>query len=173
MSDGILPRGKNQMLIAVLVHSVAYTPPPLALKPDPYDRVSVDLIPHPTLVPCPAALTSQLDVSSVPVKPVVVIEQPGLVCAANELTACEFTPSMMSISPFAGQLGPYSQNAGHVPQPSGICVASRMKRPPLYCFRLSTRTLSRPRPVATFVESTPRVIDESSVLKIPSASLAL
>jgi hypothetical protein len=79
MSDGMLPRGKNQMLIAVLVHSVAYTPPPLALKPDPYDRVSVDLIPQPTFVPWPGALTSQFAVSRVPVKPLLEIEHPGLV----------------------------------------------------------------------------------------------
>ena len=35
MSAGVVPLGKNQMLIASLVHSVAITPPPLALKPAP------------------------------------------------------------------------------------------------------------------------------------------
>lgn len=37
ISDGIALRGKNQMLILSLVHSVAYTPPPFELKPVPYD----------------------------------------------------------------------------------------------------------------------------------------
>lgn len=73
------------MLIAVLVHSVAYIPPPLALNPEPYDLVSLDLIPHPTLVPCPGALTSQSDVVRVPVKPVLLIAHPVFVCAAKEL----------------------------------------------------------------------------------------
>ncbi len=44
ISAGILPRGKNQILMASLVHSVAYTPPPLALKPAPYDLGSDDWI---------------------------------------------------------------------------------------------------------------------------------
>lgn len=35
MSEGIEPRGKNQMLMAESVHSVAYTPPPLSLKLEP------------------------------------------------------------------------------------------------------------------------------------------
>lgn len=120
ISDGILPRGKNQMLMASLVHSVAYTPPPFELKPDPYERVSLVAIAQPTLVPWPGALMSQLGVLMLPLKPVLVIEHPGPVWAANELADCELTPSMMSTSPPAGQLGPYNQNAGHVPHPSGM-----------------------------------------------------
>ena len=34
-SPGILPRGKNQTLMKSAFHSVAYTPPPPALKPGP------------------------------------------------------------------------------------------------------------------------------------------
>lgn len=36
MSDGIELCGKYQMEMPFEVHSVAYTPPPLALKPVPY-----------------------------------------------------------------------------------------------------------------------------------------
>jgi hypothetical protein len=77
MSDGIDSRGKNQMLMAASVHSVAYTPPPFALNPEPYDAVLPSDMPQPTLLAWPGALTSQLEVFSVPVNPEFVIEHPG------------------------------------------------------------------------------------------------
>jgi hypothetical protein len=77
MSEGIDSRGKNQMLIATSVHSVAYTPPPFALKPEPYEAVLLSEMPQPTLVAWPGALTSQFEVFSVPVNPEFVIEHPG------------------------------------------------------------------------------------------------
>lgn len=54
-SPGITPLGKNQMLMASPVHSVAYTPPPFALKPVPYEAVSWEEIWHPAFANCPGA----------------------------------------------------------------------------------------------------------------------
>ncbi len=56
--------------------------------------------------------------------------QPGLVCNVIWFVSALFTPSMMSISPPAGQVpGPSIQYAGHAPQPTGMCDMSAMKRP--------------------------------------------
>ena len=41
--------------------------------------------------------------------PLFLMEQPGPVCRVMSLEACELTPSMISISPFVGQLGPTVQ----------------------------------------------------------------
>lgn len=55
--------------------------------------------------------------------------QPGAVCRVIELVAWLLTPSIMSISPEAGQLGPNIQKAGQTPQPVGMCEMSAMKSP--------------------------------------------
>ena len=73
-------------------------------------------------------------------------EQPALVCNVISLAVAEFTPSMISISPFVGQFGPTIQlksvsvarkkasdrayKAGHVPHiPPGMWARSRMMSP--------------------------------------------
>ena len=56
------------MDIASLVHSVAYTPPPLALKGLPYEFASLLATPQPTFAYWPGAFTSQFVVVIVPVK---------------------------------------------------------------------------------------------------------
>ena len=61
--------------------------------------------------------------------PVVPIVQPASVCRVIWLVACRLTPSMISISPPVGQLGPTSQYAGQVPHPTGMWAMSAMKRP--------------------------------------------
>lgn len=112
MSPGIAERGKNQMEIALLVHSVAYTPPPLLLNPLPYDCVEVEWIPQPAFVACPGALMSQLLVVIVPEKPPLLTEQPAAVCRVMSLEPWSLTPSIMSISPLFGQFAPTVQLFG-------------------------------------------------------------
>jgi hypothetical protein len=56
--------------------------------------------------------------------------QPDAVCRVMESVVWSFTPSIISISPPAGQLGPNIQNAGQVPQiPPGMCAMSAIKSP--------------------------------------------
>lgn len=50
-SAGIVPRGKNQILIKSEVHSVAYTPPLLSLKPLPKVMFELSVMEHPNLGP--------------------------------------------------------------------------------------------------------------------------
>lgn len=57
------------------------------------------------------------------------IVQPGEVCRVMVFVNCALTPSIMSISPEEGQLGPNIQKAGQVPQPTGMWAMSAMKRP--------------------------------------------
>jgi hypothetical protein len=97
--------------MAALVHSVAYTPPRMALKPAPKVWELVGPIKQPALVACPWALTSQLGVTRVPAEEELYLtrEQPALVCNVMSLAVIEFTPSMISISPFVGQFGPTIQ----------------------------------------------------------------
>lgn len=84
------------------------------------------------------------------------MEQPGPVCSATLLEDWVFTPSMISISPDVGQFGPTVQNAGHVPHvEAGMCSRSSMIRAWLYTALEVIRTDFRPRPEATFSESTP------------------
>jgi hypothetical protein len=66
ISAGIAFRGKKYMDIAVLVYSVAYTPPPIALKPLPKVWELGDSIKQPAFVACPGAFTSQFEVIGVP-----------------------------------------------------------------------------------------------------------
>lgn len=46
-SAGAVPLGKNQILMEPLVHSMAYTPPPLLLNPSPYELAPPAGIPQP------------------------------------------------------------------------------------------------------------------------------
>ena len=48
-SEGIVPRGKNQILMKSEVHSVAYTPPLLSLKPPPKVILELSVIEQPSL----------------------------------------------------------------------------------------------------------------------------
>lgn len=48
-SVGIAPRGKNQILMKFEVHSVAYTPPWLSLKPLPKVMLELSMIEQPSL----------------------------------------------------------------------------------------------------------------------------
>ena len=66
ISAGIAFRGKKYTDIAVLVHSVAYTPPPTALKPLPKVWELGDSIKQPAFVACPGAFTSQFEVIGAP-----------------------------------------------------------------------------------------------------------
>lgn len=73
--------------------------------------------------------------------------QPADVCSVIWFSALPttFTASMISISPFVGQLlGSVSQRAGQVPQPIGVCRMSKMKSPSVYCVLEVMRTLKRP-----------------------------
>jgi hypothetical protein len=128
---------------------------------------------HPAFFDCPLAFTSQFPVVTEPVNAVVSdpIWHPGPVCNVMLLLVYSLTPSIMSISPPFGQLGPSVQNlhvhvslgpymlnrqtyAGQVPQPNGMCATSRTMSPLLYFFLLSIRMLGRPSGVL-FVTSTP------------------
>lgn len=175
MSEGMAPRGKNQILMASLVHSVAKTPPPLELKPAPKLLSSPLRIEQPAFEAWSGAWTSQLAVSKVPENPPVLeMLQPALVCRAMLLADWPLTPSMMSISPLLGQSVPSIQKAGHVPQaPAGMCARSRMTRPCWYVFLLAIRTLFRPRPEAVFVESTPMYTCPFSTLYRPELEAVL
>lgn len=48
-SVGIAPRGKNQILMASEVHSVAYTPPSLSLNPLPNVILELSMMEQPSL----------------------------------------------------------------------------------------------------------------------------
>ena len=120
ISAGTALRGKKYISIAELVHSMAYTPPPLTLKPVPKDLVSEVLNPHPT-VPSPGVLQLAFCKTEPDEEPLLVIEQPAEVWRVMESVAAKWTPSMISISPLEGQLGPKVQKAGHTPQmPPGM-----------------------------------------------------
>jgi len=55
---------------------------------------------------------------------------PAAVCKVIVSVPARLTPSITSISPLLGQLGPKSQKAGHTPQiEPGMCAISAMKRP--------------------------------------------
>lgn len=78
-------------------------------------------------------------------EPALLITHPGVVCSVIAFVVCMFTPSMMSISPELGQLGPKSQKAGQEPQVlEGICAMSATKRPWVYDFLEVRRTEARP-----------------------------
>ena len=103
----------------------------MALKPEPKDCVSWLMTEQPAFFFWLEAFVSQfvvltMDVDAMPVVPIV---QPVLVCRVIWLAACRLTPSIMSISPPVGQLGPTSQYAGQVPHPTGMWAMSAMKRP--------------------------------------------
>lgn len=111
----------------------------------PNDEAEASWMPHPALLVCPAALTSQFFVCTVPVPPVPVIVHPADVCRDIRLRVWSLIPSMMSISPLFGQFSPKDQNDGQLPHVlAGMCMTSRMKRPRLYVFLLSRRRLARP-----------------------------
>lgn len=63
-----------------------------------------------------------------PLKPPLTADcvQPSDVCSVVEPRDLLFTDSMISISPFCGQLPEEAsiQNAGHTPQPVGMCATS-------------------------------------------------
>ena len=103
----------------------------MALKPAPKDRVSEVMIEQPAFFFWLEAFVSQFVVLTVDVDamPVVPIVQPALVWRVIWFVAWRLTPSIMSISPPVGQLGPTSQYAGQVPHPTGIWAMSAMKRP--------------------------------------------
>ena len=102
----------------------------MALKPAPKLEVSVDRMPHPAFFGCSGALVSQTVVLAVPDMPIFWMEQPLEVWRVIVFVVAPLTPSMMSISPIAGQLGPTSQKAGQTPQiPPGICAISAKNRP--------------------------------------------
>lgn len=65
------------MLMAVEVHSVANTPPLIALKPSPYDWELLSEMPQPAFADCPDAFTSQLEVDMLPEKAPELMVQPG------------------------------------------------------------------------------------------------
>lgn len=66
-------------------------------------------MPQPALVSWPGAWTKQLLVVREPEKPELLMLQPSLVWRAMWLLVWSLTPSMISISPLLGQLGPTSQ----------------------------------------------------------------
>lgn len=65
-----------------------------------------------------------------PCDPAVLMVQPDAVCNVIVSVPARLTPSITSISPLLGQLGPKSQNAGQTPQiDPGMWAMSAMKRP--------------------------------------------
>lgn len=71
-----------------------------------------------------------LDKTELDAEPELDIVQPEDVCRVTSFVVWVLTPSIMSISPDDGQLGPKVQNAGHTPQiEPGMCWMSAMKRP--------------------------------------------
>jgi hypothetical protein len=83
------------------------------------------------LQPVPASSWLQFVVTVVPVfKPELLTLHPAAVCSVMVSVVSAFTPSMISISPLLGQLGPNIQKAGQTPQiPPGICSMSAMNTP--------------------------------------------
>lgn len=91
---------------------MAYTPPPLLLKGVPKELGVVVLTPHP--VPPEPVLQFEL-IKVVPAcEPAILTEQPADVWSVISLVLARLTPSIISISPLLGQLGPKSQKAGQV-----------------------------------------------------------
>jgi hypothetical protein len=91
---------------------MAYTPPPAALKPEPYALVLVVLTPQPV---CESPAPQWLSTVVVPMAELELLTvQPGEVCKVMVSVVALLTPSMMSISPLAGQFGPKDQNEGQV-----------------------------------------------------------
>lgn len=107
ISAGTEPWGQNQTYTPEVSHCIAYTPPPLLLNEVPYAFAVVVVTPH----PFPALPALQLELLSTvpPWEPDMLIEQPADVCNVISLVDWVLTPSMMSISPPAGQFGPTSQ----------------------------------------------------------------
>lgn len=88
--------------------------------------------------------------------PALLITQLDEVWRVIESVLWALTPSMMSISPLLGQLGPKSQKAGHVPHiPPGVWEMSAMKRPCVYSLLLCRRIEFRPLLGHAVVWSTP------------------
>jgi hypothetical protein len=132
---------------------------------------------HPAFFDWSSAATSQFPVVTEPANWVVSspIWQPGPVWRVMPLFVWSFTPSIMSISPFFGQLGPVVQKlryvsdvtlhqvkstyAGHVPQPKGMWATSTTISPLSYVFLLSIRILGLPSGV-WFCVSTPHEMAE-------------
>lgn len=124
---GMALRGKNQIRIQVEVHSIAYTPPPLALNAAPallgWLAATVQPVNPP---PAPQSEVIKVPVSSAPAT-----VQASVVCNAIRSFCSLLTYSMMSISPVVGQSPlPSIHNAGQTPHVlDGMCARSRMKRP--------------------------------------------
>lgn len=75
--------------------------------------------------------TAQSSLDTVPDMPVPEILQLSAVWSTIVSAVFWLTPSMISISPFVGQVPePNDQNAGHEPQTlAGICAISAINRP--------------------------------------------
>lgn len=157
ISSGIALRGKNQIAIYSDVYCMAKMPPPMLLKFVPYELVSgLSLMLHPAFAGWSLALTSQFEVTTVPLNRVVSFDivTPAFVCRVMRLKLLSLTFSTISISPAFGQLAedPSIQNAGQSPQvEEGICKISAMTRLWLKVSTLLTRTLGRPTSVGYVV----------------------
>lgn len=128
-SFGMLPRVKNQIVMALELYSVANTPPPSLLKSAPKEQIdSGSSTVHPWL--SLVAATSQSMVQTSPIIVALARLTPALVCSVMRLEDRLFTPSTMSISQATGQGDdvPKSQEVGHSPAPKGICSRSAMIR---------------------------------------------
>lgn len=137
-------RGNCHIRMPSLRSSMAATPPPLALNVDPNVLVPAST-PQPALE---SVLFKQFVVRTFPDSfRLTPIEHPAAVCSVIWFCASEttLTASMTSISPLVGQFaGSETQRAGHVPQPIGVWMTSKMKRPEAYCFLDWRRTEKRP-----------------------------
>jgi hypothetical protein len=92
---------------------VAHTPPPFCANAAPYEFEFVSTTVQPVVV-------AQFVLESLPVcfAPDVFVHVPfTLVWSAIWLAVCSFTPSKMSISPFAGHSVPAVQNEGQTEHP--------------------------------------------------------
>lgn len=107
ISAGTEPCGQNQTYTPELSHCIAYTPPPLLLKDVPYAFGVVVVTPHP--VPALPVLQFELLSEVPPWEAAMLIVQPADVCNVISLVDWVLTPSIISISPPAGQFGPTSQ----------------------------------------------------------------
>mmetsp|Transcript_16243 Transcript_16243/g.48295 ORF Transcript_16243/g.48295 Transcript_16243/m.48295 type:complete len:289 (-) Transcript_16243:26-892(-) len=188
-SGGAAPRGQNhvRMWPASGSHSAAKVPPPFMLNSAPIDPAG-PCCEQPWLLNCPGARMSQLfaylpsgprsqvSAKSSPARTAACWQAPD-VCNDVIVLPEVCTPSMISYSPQAGHgcLGssPYSQNAGHVPHPVGMCSTSATNNPLLYVALDWMRTDLRP--VTLLVRaymSTPRYTRFFVALAMPAARAA-
>ncbi len=125
-SSGISSRVKCHTLMCWLSHSMAYTPPPAALNPSPYDDelLPEGVKPQPMFWVPTAQSALRCDPEYMPSMDGL-CEHPSAVCAEMMFLCAVLTPSMMSTSPPAGQSVPYVQTISAFVRDDGPLLIGR------------------------------------------------